>query len=290
MTVTERDVQLMMLLLDCGFLTTGQIRRELFPTDGDGSQARDRLRKLEAECFAMRRRAEVANPLSSTTMPTWIITEKGICQLALRLDDISLLKRKPPCVRSWQNYAHYVAVADLILHLRRAIAAQKRVDLLATYFEHTVVNDADDLPPHKRYKLFTSIAEQPRKLVCAPDAAWEFRIGDYRRAYYIELERGTDSPVRVAAKKTPGYHGLFESKKWKSHFPQANDFRVLCVAPKPSWRDALRKAVKDKKGAELWMFAAVEELTADFLHGLAVYQCEGGPRPLVPPEAPPPHG
>lgn len=290
MQLTDRDISVLELLLTFGYLITSQIRSVLFPNDKDGSVTRERLRKLEAAGLVHRRRAEVANPLTSNTIPVWIITEKGICLLSLRKNDATILNQRPPCTRSWQNFTHYVAVADLLLKAKQSIAAQTRVQLGDMFFEHTLVNAAADDAAH-RYKLYTVLAETPKRLICAPDASFELKVAAYRRPYYIELERGTDTPARVAAKKTPGYHGLFVSKQFKRHYPDANDFRVLCVAPTSSWRDSLRKAVRDKPGADLWLFMALDEIKPDtFLHGNIAYTCTEGPRPFVRPEAPPQQG
>lgn len=289
MNITQRDLSILDLLLTFGFLVTGQVRALIFPNDKDGSVTRDRLRKLEAAGFIQRRRAEVANPLNNSTIPVWIITENGICQLALHTDKPLLLNQHPPCTRTWQNFAHFVAVSAWMLKLRQAIAQQNRVRLNAMYFEHTVVNpEADD--PARRYKLYTvtSAPTDPKRIVCAPDSAFELQVDRFRKAYYVELERGTDSPARIAAKKSPGYHGISATTKWKLHFPEADDFQVLCLAPTRSWRELLRKAMRDKNGADKWFFIALDELNEEsFLHGDVVYTCTGGPRPLVRPAAAP---
>ena len=108
MQMTDRDVSILELLLTYGFLVTSQIRSIVFSADKDGSVTRDRLRKLEAAGFVQRRRAEVANLLTSNTIPVWIITEQGICQLSIHKNDTNILNQKPPCTRSWQNFTHYV--------------------------------------------------------------------------------------------------------------------------------------------------------------------------------------
>src|SRR4051812_37018594 len=146
MTITERDLLILEYLLTYGFLVAAQIKRKLFPKDRDCSQTRDRLRKLEGAGFVMRRRAEVANPLNSNTVPVWIITERGINQLALKRDDACYLAQKPPCCRSWQNFKHYVEVAEDMMTLRDAVAAQKRVKMHRMYFEHTVICEEADEP------------------------------------------------------------------------------------------------------------------------------------------------
>lgn len=286
MQLTDRDTDILTLLAFVGFATTPQIRREFFPKDKDGAVVRNRMRTLEAGGFAIRRRAEVANPLQSSTMPVWIITPQGLSTLAIAKNDPMYLSQLPPCTRSWQNFCHYACVTDFALLLRRVIAAQSYVKLAGFLFEHTVMN-AEATAPAERYKLYTEIATAPKKIVCAPDAAFEFDVQGYRRAYYVELERGLDMPGRVIAKKGQGYVGLAESQKWKRHFPEAKDFRVLALTPSSGWRDALRKSVREyKHGADLWQFAASNELTIEnLLHGETMYTATEGPRPMVKPQA-----
>lgn len=169
-----------------------------------------------------------------------------------------------------------------------SVAAQSRIALGDCFFEHTIMNaESDD--PSKRYRLYTVVQEAPKKIICAPDAAFELQVGPYRRAYYVELERGTDSSVRISAKKSSGYAGLAQMKKWKLHFPQASDFRVLCIVPTRSWVSAMQKAMKEKPGSDAWLFVAQTELSVEtFLHGDIVHSCSDGPRPLVRPQPPPP--
>ena len=72
----------------------------------------------------------------------------------------------------------------------------------------------------------------------------------------------------------------------RRHFPDAADFRVLCVAPTRSWVEMLRKAMREKVGHERWFFVAATDLTPEsFLSGNIVYSCTEEPRPLVRPGA-----
>jgi hypothetical protein len=285
MTITERDILILEMLLTYGFLVTAQIRRELFPLDKDGSTCRFRLRPLEAAGMIRRLRAQVANPLSSTTMPVWTITQRGICQLTLARDDTRYLNQHSPCTRGWQNFAHYVAVSEEMIKLKKAVERQDRVQLGEMFFEHTVINaEADE--PEKRYKLYQIMATLPRRIVCAADAAWEMQVDAYRRAYVLELERGTDSPSRIIAKKHKGHSLLSESKRYRLWFPKAQDMRVLFIAPTRSWCERLRKAARGTPAAGLYLFMPANELTADnFLSGDLVYTVAGEPRPLVLPAA-----
>ena len=61
-------------------------------------------------------------------------------------------------------------------------------------------------------------------------------------------------------------------------------FSVILIAPIYRRRDALRKAIKEKHGADLWRFAAQPDLTPEsFLHDPVFFPCEGDPVPLVKP-------
>jgi len=240
---------------------------------------------MVAANWIQRRRAEVAVQASSTA-PIYHITEPGLSQLALGRDDMRYLSHKPPCTRTWQNFRHYSDVSEDMIRIFAALKVQTRCVLGAHYFEHTILN-ADSDEATKRYRLYTETQLQPKRIVCAPDAAFEMQVGPYRMAYYLEHENGTDSPMRVAAKKAAGFSGLFDTKKFKLHFPQAQDLRVLAVCPTAGWRDALRKAMKDKPGAGRWRFIALSDLTAETFFGPVFWRVEGGPHPLVSPEPSP---
>jgi hypothetical protein len=213
--------------------------------------------------------------------------------LATHTGDPSLQLDAPPNTRGWVNLRHWVCLSGLIVTLDEALAAQRYVCCPRVILEHDVINP-EAAEAKDRFKLYTEITkggtDAERRLVCVPDAALELRVGSYSRAYYVEYERGLDAPSRVAASKTPGYQGLFESRLFRRHFPDVGDFRVLAVCPDERWRDALRRLVAKKKGAERWLFASREDLTAaSFLHGPVVFGCEGEGRPLVkpPPDATP---
>lgn len=287
MKITERDLQILKHLRRYKFLVTKQIRSLCFPNDKDGSVARDRLRKLEKHGLVQRRRAEVANPFSSNTMPVWLPTEDGCSALALECNDTSWLLDIPPSTRAWQNFAHYACVSDFHIQLDQAITQQNRVVLPELIFEHDLLDNAKH-DASEKFRLNTIVQTSPRKIVCAPDSAFELQVDSYRRAYYVELERGSDTPVRAIAKKHQGYFHLNQTEKYKLHFPQAQDMRVLFIAPTSSWRDALKKAAADKPGAELYLFLSLEDVSPDsILHGEIVYSCTDGPKPLVRPQVAP---
>ena len=288
MTITDRVLHVLRVLRRYKFMTAAQIRGLCVPHDKDGSITREVLRKMRDAGLAQRRQAEVVNPLSSSNAPVYLPTEAGCCLLATKTGDIGLLLDAVPATAAWQSYAHFVAVTDLFITLDRALDSQERVRMNSLYFEHDIVNPSSS-DPSTKYRLYTVVKkEQPnateKRVVCVPDAASEIQVGPHRRLYLWELERGSDTPRRVAAKKCPGYAGLAETKLFQRICPQATDFRVIAVCPNAGWRDALRKEVAGKPAADLWRFAALDELKKDILHGPAMYTCAEGPGPFVRPE------
>ncbi len=279
MNITERVLTILLVLRRYKFLVTAQIRRWCIPNDKDGSITRDLLRKLQSAGLARRFRAEVTSPSITSSAPVWTPTEAGCCLLATRTGDASLILDALPNTNNWTQFAHYVAVSELAHTIDQAIAGQSYATLGALYFEHDVISEAKE--PEKKFRLYTVIGHnESKRTVCVPDFAFELTVNQYRRVYFVELERGTDTPKRVAAKKSPGYSGM--QNHFRNIFPDAQDWRVLFVWPNAGMRDAARNAVDPSK-AEMWLFAALSDLNESFLHEPVIYSAQGGPKPFIKP-------
>lgn len=279
MNVTLRIIAILLALWRYKFLTTAQIRRWCVPTDKDGSVTRDVLRKMQDAGLARRFKAEIHNPLVTSSVPIWTPTEAGCCLLATKTGDPSMIMDSMPNTNSWTMFGHYVAVSELIHTIETSFQSQVGAKIGALYFEHDVISDQKE--PEKRFRLYSLVRQdKDKRIVCIPDAAFEVFAGSYRRAYYIELERGTDTPKRVAAKKSPGYAMM--DNHFKKHFPDADDWRVLFVWPNAGLRDAARRAV-DPANSKLWLFAAMPDITPTFIHSPVLYTAQDGPIPFVKP-------
>lgn len=283
MNITPRVIEILLVLRRYKFLTTAQIQAWCVPNDTDRSITREVLRKMQAAGLARRFRAEVNNPLTTPGVPVWTITEPGGCVLATKTGDASMLLDVLPYTKNWTQFAHYVAVSEVVHTIDMAFAAQTYAKLGAVYFEHDVISDAKE--PEKSFRLYTVVSQSgPKKTVCVPDFAVEAIVNQYRRVYYGELERGTDTPKRVAAKKTPGYAGM--QHHFRKHYPDAQDWRVLFIWPNAGMRDAARRAVDPAK-TEMWLFAALPDITTSFLHEPVIYTAQEGPKPFIKPPATP---
>src|SRR5262249_16656690 len=88
---------------------------------------------------------------------------------------------------------------------------------------------------------------------------------------------------QAAAKKSPGYAGLFARRLHRCHFPEAmEEFSVLVFAPHASWREDLRREFSKRPCAHLYKFAAMPEGKPETLLFDPIWHpCAGDPQPLV---------
>ena len=274
MVLSDKKTTILTAAAEHYVFTAAQARGFIFQPqqDKEGRQTRRLLAELVSTKFLQKTNCEVVNPLYGLTCPVYFPSRLGAETLAMQTGDPRWL-HTPTQTPNWQNLAHWVALTDLRIRVRAAIGLQKTVTMPAWYNEFDTIADAAD--PAKRYRLYTVVTENPRRIVCIPDAAFLLQMGGFARAFYIELERGTNPIEKAAAEKTPGYAHLGELHK--RHFSTANaGFGVLMFAPNPKWRDALCKAIARKDGAALWSFASVTEVKPEsFLFAPIFHKCDG---------------
>ncbi len=262
--------------------------------DKDNSITREVMRSLLALNFVRRYEPHPPGDPRTKGPPIYVLTTSGSCALAQETRDVADVLAIEPTFRDYSSLQHYLALSSLHMTIDRAFAAQKAARQHALYFEHEVIAASAD--PSCRYRLHTSFPHS--NLKCCPDSALEFEVHGYRRALYFEFETGSDgSPQRVVAKKHKGYAQLQASGLFRRHFPQARDFRVVCMCPYASFRDSLRAAFREKRGeetvtlpgADLWLFALADEIRPEtFLHEPLLWALDRGPFPLIPRPAPAP--
>jgi hypothetical protein len=279
--ITDRDIQVLSAIARYYVLNRAQIQRLCFPEDQTGRATRRRLQSLVSANLVNRGRSPVFNPAGGSAWPTYYPSTLGVELLAQHFDDERYL-RTPTRAPHPLYILHWLAVADTHIALDQAIARQKQVCLQGWLNEWDEV-DSTAAQPEKRYRIYTMLRERPR-LVCVPDAAFLLAIGEYSKVFYLEQDRNTTGVRQFAARKTLGYAELAKQGLHRRHFPEATlpTFTVLAVAPTAGRRDALRKAVHGKPGADLWKFASERDLTAEsFLHGPVFFPCDGEAAPLV---------
>ncbi len=284
MQMSDADIKVLRHLRRYWYQRTAQIRSAVSLSDKDASVTRARLRKLAGLGLVRRHDPKMIDPISGQAAPIWVLTVKGSNWLAASTGDCALLLTSEPTFSDWMSLNHYCWAGGQHWKLDQAFAGQRHVKLHSLRFEHEVVGPGPKT--EERLFLYEVVQAEPR-IVCMPDTAMETELEGIpasRRAWYSEYETGADgSPVRIAAKKHKGYHGLFSQRIWKKHFPKAQDARVIAWCPNPGWMQALRSAMKDKPGAEFWLFCVSKEVGSEFLHKPLLYSVDKGPFPFAPP-------
>lgn len=281
MDLTDRDIDFLTFTAEHYTVTAEHLRANVSPENADTTVVRRRLRKMHAEGLIHIARAEVLTPNNSVHGQVYYPSAKGMLELARRTGEMKwvLTPTKPPYT---QHLAHFLALTDLRLLVKKAVAGPS-VCALGPYYNQFDTTNPDAENPKDRFKLYTEVETQPRKVACVPDAAFELQSGGRSKPYYVELERGTTPPAKAAAKKSPGYAGLAARGLHRTHFPGATDtLSVLIFTVHAGWRDHLRREFAKKVCPELYKFAALPEVTTEsLLFGPVWYPCVGDPQPLL---------
>jgi hypothetical protein len=292
MALTPKQLTALRLLRRYFYLRTAHFKGEfirlgLLRKDDDSAVTRGVLGQLERKLGFIRRHEPKMVNENGHPAPIFVLTVKGAAALAQELNDCSMLLTVEPNFRDWMSLNHYCALSSLHLTIDQAVAAQDYVKLHALYFEHEVINPA--AAGGQKYRLHTTVSTNPTVYCCA-DSAMEVEVKGYRRALVIEYETGADgNPARVAAKKAKGHHGLATKQLFTRFFPGARDMRVLCFCPYESWMHHLRRELKERPGAEYWLFCDTRSVKPEtFLHGEIFFDVSRGPFPLIAPPSPGP--
>jgi len=280
-TVTDRDIEILRAVARYYVLTRADIQRLCFPKDKTGRATRRRLQALVSAGLLNRTPTPIFNPQGGTAWPAYYPSNRGLDFLAEHLDDerfLGVSSRRPETY----HLLHWLAVTQTHIAFDRAIDRQDAVRCEGWLNEWDTVNPQEP-QPERRYRHYTVLRERPR-LVCVPDAAFLLAVGAHSKVFYLEQDRATIGIRQFVARKTPGYAALSKRNGHRRHFPQVtvDSFTVIAVTPTPRRRDALRKALRGKSGADLWKFAPQTNLAPEaFLHNPVFFPCEGDPVPLV---------
>jgi len=279
--VTERDIEILRSVARYYVLSRVDVQRLCFSNDRTGRATRRRLQALVTMGLLNRTPTPVFNPQGGSAWPAYYPSRRGLEFLAEHLDDERFRAVSSRCPEPY-HLLHWLAVTQTHISLDQAIARQSAVECHRWLNEWDTANP-EESSPERRYTIYSLLQERPR-LVCAPDAAFLLGVGPHRKVLYLEQDRATAGVRQFVARKTPGYAALAKRGGHRRHFPQAtvDSFSVLAVTLTPRRRDALKKALRGKSGADLWKFASQTDLTPEaFLHDPVFYPCEGDPVPLV---------
>ena len=278
--VTERDLLILRAVARYYVLNREQVQRLVFPEDAHGRITRRRLQSLVDAHLLSRQAMLVCHPANGVPAPVYYPSRSGAELLAEMTGDdrmLAISSQAPSMHHVW----HWLAVSETHIAFDQALELQTEATLVDWFNEYDVVNPGESTP-ELRFRLYTVLRAMPR-LVCAPDAAFLLNARGHSKVFYLEQDRATSGVQQIAATKSQGYAVLAEVFGHRRHFPQAtvDKFTVLMVAPNARRRDALRKAIREKPGANLWRFAAADEMQpARLLYEPIWYPCDGEPAPL----------
>lgn len=281
--VTDRDLAILRVVARYHVLNRQQVQRLVFPEDGHGRITHRRLQSLIDADLLSRQSMLVCHPANGSPAPVYYPSRRGIELLAEVSGDERLLA-VPTQAPTMHHVWHWLAVSETHIVFDQAIATQNDIQIVDWLNEYDIVNPAES-SPERRFRLYTLLRSSPR-LVCAPDAAFLLATRGHSKVFYLEQDRATTGVHQVAASKTQGYSVLAEVSGHRRHFPDTtiDTFTVLMVAPNARRCDALRKAIREKRGASLWRFASQEDMQPEnLLHDPIWYPCEGEPASLVKP-------
>ena len=294
--ITERDLDILRVLVHYYVLNRQQIQHLVFPNDPNGRVTRRRLQSLVEQHLINRQGTLFCHPTAGPAAPVYYPARKGCELLAEHYDDEKYLLTPTQAPIPHHTF-HWLAVSDTHIAFDEAIERQNsehpkrngtsgdhRFTQIPEWINEWDIVNKDESAPEKRFQLYTLIRETPR-LVCAPDAGFLLTCQGHAKVFYLEQDRNTSGVQQIAAGKTQGFAVMAETGLHRKHFPQAtvNMFTVIMIAPSARRRDALRKAIKDKPGSFLWRFAATEDVTPEkILHSPIWYQCaDEEPKALV---------
>jgi len=184
--LTDRDIEILKLLVHYYVLSRQQIQRLLFPGDEKGRITRRRLQALVDEHLINRQTMLYCHPASGSPAPVYFPSRKGCEFLAEHLDDERFLAT-PTQAPIPHHVLHWLAVSETHIVLDKALKSQTGVHCDGWLNEWDTVNK-DESAPEKRYRIYMLLREQPR-LVCAPDAAFLLSVAGHRKVFYLEQDR-----------------------------------------------------------------------------------------------------
>lgn len=284
--VTDRDLSILRVIARYYVLNRQQIQRLVFPEDTNGRITRRRLQSLIDADLLSRQSMLVCHPANGSPAPVYYPSRRGIELLAEASGDERLLAL-PTQAPTMHHVWHWLAVSETHITFDEAIRSQdvdstNNVQITEWFNEYDIVNPVES-SPELRFRLYTLLRSSPR-LICAPDAAFLLSTRGHSKVFYLEQDRATTGVHQIAASKAQGYSVLAEVNGHRRHFPETtiDTFTVLMVAPNARRRDALRKAIGEKRGASLWRFASQEDMQPEKLfHDPIWYPCNGEPASLI---------
>jgi hypothetical protein len=196
--------------------------------------------------------AGVKRPVLDSDTPdtVYALNQRGANLMASRLG----IDRARVRWRKYHNYVglpyveHRLAVNDVRIAFAVG-AAMHGYRLEGWLYEFRIKEDIDDPD------------EKAPPLVIRPDAYFRLLAGPRRLHLFLEVDMGTESHVRFAA-KIRRYLAYKESRMFRFHYG-GRAFRVLIVAPTLTRLNALRRITEAEGGERMFWFAPLVDISPE---------------------------
>ena len=262
MKLTENDFKILLMVARYYALSAPMIHCLCFAHRKDQRHTRRRLSELARHRLIRKSTANVAFSTGNSG-PVYTPTHEGCEALSVFMNDEAWLATytRPPRLDRLYHWLDCSWAHTVIDQACQQCPAVERVDWVN---EWAPIPDADGNP--NGYVLHTQFRENP-PLSCSPDAAFLLEVAGHRRVYYVEVDRGTSGPTRVAASKVGGYSELLLTQGHRRHYPATtcDDFTVLLITIDGNHRDRIQREVAKhtQHNPELWLFTHRDEFTKD---------------------------
>ena len=259
--ITEQNQLVLETLARYYVLTRQMIQTMCFPHVRGSRSVCERLRKLKKAGFISQAQMQVVLS-GQNASPVYFPNKKTAETLAAIHDDDSYLNvyTNPPSTRL---LFHWIEIAKMHHIVDQAVEACDAIEVSKWLNEWETINK--DVPNKALHFSLYSVLQQEPPLTCGPDAGFLVQCNGYRKVFYVEVDRGTDSIRRIARKKPPGYAAMEMQRRHLKHFPHStvNNFSVLFITTTEHRRDELTRRLREKERPELWKITTAKAATSE---------------------------
>lgn len=259
LVITERDIQILSLVYTFRAVTTDQIRRIVFHTDGKSTQCDLRLKLLFQHGFLERRSQTVLYEKNKPLI--YLLTEKGAKHLA----EVSGGKRTEIL---WHPKHNQISTQRL-QHLLQVNQVRASIEQAAEECAYTL-NWLDEFTI-RRLKLYDSFPIQypsgiTTKTTLIPDAFFTLDTPTMWLSCFLEVDRGTES-LRTVSEKLCKYLAYLTTDGYQERYgvqdEEGNKIYpcVLTITTTQERLDNLRAVSKDVGAGDIFLFSTFSAVT-----------------------------
>lgn len=249
--LTERDIQILLFLLDTRFLSREQIERLFFQNDKSSKEtttrkANKRLSKLTENGLLER----LYKPVTVGKSPAvYSIGKQGYQLLSkvLEQDKRNLVFKKKANKVEFLFLEHNLGIAEFRVCLELALRNNPEIDLLFWRRESKELNDRV-LDPRKR-----------KYLPVTPDAFFGLQTNLGRSYFFLEVDMATQEHRRIT-RKIIAYREYWKKGLYGQKYG-FNSFRVLFVTTTERRLNNLLKTAEKTGAKNMFLFATQSDIT-----------------------------